>query len=363
MKQWQNILIKTLWSIAGAALIFLFVIAWKAKVSKKVSQIQVELVGETTKALFMDENEITQILKDQGITKGTIVESINLTSIEQELEKIRWIKNAELFINNQQLLEVKIQQRIPIARVFTSAGSSFYIDDQGRRLPLKQLTVLRLPVFTGFPTDQDKLSAPDSLLLNDLLLFSNTIKTDSFFTAQIAQVNIGPNGDFQMVPSLGDHTVLIGSVDNLADKLNRLYTFYKKVWVQSGINAYQVLDCRFDGQIVALKKGLEPIQYAPGMMPFQNSVLANTENVILNTDTLKKVAPIAIKKEVKLEENKVAKKPAVKVVANKKSTPKKINQQIKKKDNKQNNKSLINKKKSAKALMPTKTTSKNNNNN
>jgi cell division protein FtsQ len=362
MKQWQNILIKTLWSIAGAALIFLFVIAWKAKVSKKVSQIQVELVGETTKALFMDENEITQILKDQGITKGTIVESINLTSIEQELEKIRWIKNAELFINNQQLLEVKIQQRIPIARVFTIAGSSFYIDDQGRRLPLKQLTVLRLPVFTGFPTDQDKLSAPDSLLLNDLLLFSTTIKTDSFFTAQIAQVNIGPNGDFQMVPSLGDHTVLIGSVDNLADKLNRLYTFYKKVWVQSGINAYQVLDCRFDGQIVALKKGLEPIQYAPGMMPFQNSVLANTENVILNTDTLKKVAPIAIKKEVKLEENKVAKKPAVKVVANKKSTPKKINQQIKKKDNKQNNKSLINKKKSAKALMPTKTTSKNNNN-
>ena len=237
MKQWQNILIKTLWSIAGAALIFLFVIAWKAKVAKKLSQIQVELVGETTKALFMDENEITQILKDQGIVKGTIVEKINLTSIEKELEKIRWIKNAELFINNQQLLEVKIQQRIPIARVFTVAGSSFYIDDQGWRLPLKQLTVLRLPVFTGFPTDQDNLSAPDSLLLKEVLFFSNTIKSDSFFTAQIAQVNIGSNGDFQMVPSLGDHTVLIGSVDNLADKLNRLYTFYKKVWVQSGINA------------------------------------------------------------------------------------------------------------------------------
>jgi cell division protein FtsQ len=371
MKQWQNILIKTLWSIAGAALIFLFVIAWKAKVSKKVSQIQVELVGETTKALFMDENEITQILKDQGITKGTIVESINLTSIEQELEKIRWIKNAELFINNQQLLEVKIQQRIPIARVFTVAGNSFYIDDQGWRLPLKQLTVLRLPVFTGFPTDQDKLSAPDSLLLKEVLFFSNTIKSDSFFTAQIAQVNIGPNGDFQMVPSLGDHTVLIGSVDHLADKLNRLYTFYKKVWVQSGINAYQVLDCRFDGQIVALKKGLEPIQYAAGMMPFQNSGFANTENVILNTDTasapiikdtLKKVAPIAVKKGVKVVENKVAKKPAGKGATIKKSSPAKIKKQINPQNNKQNNKSLINKKKSAKALMPTKTNSKNNNN-
>lgn len=370
MKQWQNILIKTLWSIAGAALIFLFVIAWKAKVSKKVSQIQVELVGETTKALFMDENEIIQILKEQGITKGTIVESINLTSIEQELEKIRWIKNAELFINNQQLLEVKIQQRIPIARVFTVVGNSFYIDDEGWRLPLKQLTVLRLPVFTGFPTDQYKLSAPDSLLLKEVLFFSNTIKTDSFFTVQIAQVNIGPNGDFQMVPSLGDHTVLIGSVDNLVDKLNRLYTFYKKVWVQSGINAYQVLDCRFDGQIVALKKGLEPIQYAPGMLPFQNSVFAITENAILNTDTvaapiikdtLKKVAPIAIKKVVKLVENKEAKKPAGKGATNKKSAPIKIKKLTNPQNNKQNNKSLINKKKSAKALMPTKITSKNNN--
>ncbi|MGI9138195.1 MAG: hypothetical protein ACR2IM_04075, partial [Sediminibacterium sp.] len=122
MKQWQNILIKTLWSIAGAALIFLFVIAWKAKVAKKVSQVQVELVGETNKALFMDENEITQILKEQGVTKDAILEGINLTTIEKYLEKIRWIKNAEIFIYNQQLVDVKIQQRIPVARVFTVSG-------------------------------------------------------------------------------------------------------------------------------------------------------------------------------------------------------------------------------------------------
>ena len=53
----------------------------------------------------------------------------------------------------------------------------------------------------------------------------------------------------------------------IEDKLNRLYTFYKKVWVQSGLNAYQVIDCRFDHQIVALKKGMQPIQYLPGTMP------------------------------------------------------------------------------------------------
>lgn len=297
MKQWQNILIKVLWSIAGAALIFLFIIAWKAKLAKQLAQIQVELVGKTSKALFMDENEITQTLKEQGITKGAIIENINLTAIEKSLEKIKWIKNAELFINNQQLLEVKIEQRIPIARVFTVAGSSFYIDNEGRRLPLKQLMVLRLPVFTGFATGQEKLSIPDSLMLMDILHFSNTIKSDSFFTAQIAQINIESNGDFQLVPSLGDHIVWMGSVDHLEDKLNRLYTFYKKVWVQSGINAYQVLDCRFDQQIVALKKGMQPVQYSAGRMPFKNAILPIMDSVVsvIQTDPEKKTYPVIAK--------------------------------------------------------------------
>jgi hypothetical protein len=87
----------------------------------------------------------------------------------------------------------------------------------------------------------------------------------------------------------------------------------------------------------------------------------DTASATIIKDTLKKVVPITTKKEVKVVENKVAKKPAGKGAINKNSSPIKIKKQLKKKDNKQNNKSLINKKKSAKALMPTKTTSKNNN--
>lgn len=354
MKDWKNILIKVMWSILGAALIVLFVIAWKAKSSKKVNEIQVELVGETKTALFMDEKEIVQILKDQGITIGTLLEGVHLSNLEKNLEKIKWIKNAELFIDNQQLLQVQIEQRIPIARVFTMMGGSFYIDEAGWKLPLKQLTVLRLPVFTGFPTDQDQLSSPDSLMLQDILLFSKTIKDDSFFTSQIAQINLEANGEFQLIPSLGDHTVLIGTVENLEDKLNRLFTFYKNVWVHSGINAYQVLDCRFDKQVIALKKGLQPIQYTSGVVPLINNFILSDSVVSTlkenqdppKNDSLLQKRNITIAK-VNKSENKKGKK---------------IKKMSPTKNNKQNNKALNIKKQSAKALMPTKTTSKNNNN-
>jgi cell division protein FtsQ len=387
MKHWQTILVRVLWSIAGVALIVLFVVAWKAKEDKKCTSIQIELVGENTAALFMDEKEILQILHEQGVKEGMPIGDLNLNTLEKYLQTIRWVKNVELFLDNTQFLQVRIEQRLPIARIFTASGNSFYIDKEGLQLPLKQLTVLRLPVFTNFPSDQEKLSKPDSLLLNDVLHFTQAVATDSFFMAQTAQVNIATNGDFELVPSVGDHLVLIGSVENIEDKLNRLYTFYKKVWVQSGLNAYQVIDCRFDNQIVALKKGMQPIQFSANDLPTVDSTMAlsglvdstnltTTKPAAINTSknlavanpkivpaTSPKVAPkMAPKNAIKSPSKTTVKtpsKPAVKPATKKGS--KNLTKTSRKTNNKSKSKSLIKVKQSAKALMPQKKASTTNN--
>ena len=364
MKHWQTILFRVLWSIAGATLIVLFVIAWKAKEEKKCSSIQIELVGENTAALFMDEKEILQIIHEQGVKEGQAIGKLNLNTLEKYLKTIRWVKHVELFLDNAQVLQVKIEQRIPIARIFTASGNSFYIDKEGLQLPLKQLIVLRLPVFTNFPTDHQILSKPDSLLLNDILHFTKAVQNDSFFMAQTAQVNIAVNGDFELVPSVGDHLVLIGSVENIEDKLNRLYTFYKKVWVQSGLNAYQVIDCRFDNQIVALKKGMQPIQFSANDLPAVDSAMA--VEVKLDTSASKiaamaspKIAPKLAPKTTPKSAAKAPSKTAVKQ-ASKKGT-KNLAKTSSKTNNKSKSKSLIKVKQSAKALMPQKKASTTNN--
>jgi len=385
MKHWQTILVRVLWSIAGAALIVLFVVAWRAKEEKKCTSIQIELVGENTAALFMDEKEILQIINTQGVKVGLPIGAVNLNTLEKYLQTIRWVKNVELFLDNTQSLQVKIEQRIPIARIFTASGNSFYIDKEGLQLPLKQLTVLRLPVFTNFPSDQEKLSKPDSLLLNDIVHFTKAVQTDSFFLAQTAQVNIATNGDFELVPTVGDHIVLIGSVDNIEDKLNRLYTFYKKVWVQSGLNAYQVIDCRFDNQIVALKKGMQPIQFLASDLPMKDTVAAlavkadtvktsvkipvtTTNPATLNTPKIApvitpKIAPLASPKIATTNGSKTAVKTPSKTAV--KPAPKKgvkiLTKTSTKTDNKSKSKSLIKVKQSAKALMPQKKASTTNN--
>ena len=376
MKHWQTILVRVLWSIAGAALIVLFVIAWKAKEEKKYNSIQIELVGENTAALFMDEKEILQIIHEQGVKEGQAIGKLNLNTLEKHLHTIRWVKNVELFLDNKQVLQVKIEQRIPIARIFTASGNSFYIDNEGLQLPLKQLTVLRLPVFTNFPSDQQNLSKPDSLLLNDILHFTKAVQNDSFFIAQTAQVNIAVNGDFELVPTVGDHIVLIGSVENIEDKLNRLYTFYKKVWVQSGLNAYQVIDCRFDNQIVALKKGMQPIQFSANDLPTVDSAMdlevkLDTTNVRAVNLTAVKPAALNVPKNVAVASPKTAVKTPSKTIVKtpsktavkpgSKKGSKNLAKTSSKTNNKSKSKSLMKVKPSAKALMPQKKASTTNN--
>ena len=66
MSNWKQILGNILWSIAAALLVLLFIISWSAKEEKKCASVNVELVGENTVALFMDEKEILQIIHEKG---------------------------------------------------------------------------------------------------------------------------------------------------------------------------------------------------------------------------------------------------------------------------------------------------------
>jgi cell division protein FtsQ len=201
--------------------------------------------------------------------------------------------------------------------------------------------------------------------------------------AQVAQVNIEPNGHFQMVPTLGDHLVLLGTIDKLEDKLNRLFTFYKKVWVGSGINSYQVIDCRFDHQVVALKKGLQPIEFSGNFIwPTGDSTLPMPPVVEKVDSTVKSapavvvpaVVPVAKAVEAPKATAVAVKKPTVKTppaknvkvkTAAPKTKSKVQSKAVKSKaklNNKPKNNSLDKKNKTAKAIMPKKSKSPTKNN-
>jgi len=249
---WKNILVKTLWLLFGVGTIILLGAALRKKENKPCVDVKVEFIG-TEKEQFIDEEDVMDLLNFGGPVIGKEIEQIDLKSLENEMRKSLWVKNAEIFIDNNEILHVEIEEREPIVRVFTLQGNSFYLDSNAIRLPLSNRLSVRVPVITGFPSDNKVLSSPDSLLLLNVVKFGKYIMADSFWMAQVSQIDITPQATFEMIPTMGNEVIEFGNADDLDSKFNRLYSFYKQTWPQGGFDKYEKLYVQFNNQVVAVK--------------------------------------------------------------------------------------------------------------
>jgi cell division protein FtsQ len=250
----KNKIIIGLWLLLALSIVVLLIAARQNKKHSFCSGSKVE-ISSKNQNYFVAEKDINEIINANGSIEKRLIKNIDIASLEVALHKNPWIKNVELFFDNNGILHTDIEQRQPIARLFTVNGSSTYIDKNALRLPIKNTATVRLLVVTGFTSDNEILAHADSLLLIDVKKVANFISVDTFWNAQIAQVNITSNGQFELIPTIGNHIIKLGNATNLAEKFNRLFAFYNKAWVKSGMDTYDIIDVRFNNQVVASRKG------------------------------------------------------------------------------------------------------------
>jgi cell division protein FtsQ len=251
----NKILNASAWLALFAGIIVLLVAAISRQGNEKISKVEVRYLGKGEKH-FVDKKDVLQLLEkiNKGKIENTSGRDINLSVMEQELHKGLWIKEAEMFIDNNNVLQVSIREREPVARIFTTAGSSFYIDSTLTILPLNDRVSVRVPVFTGVPGVQNKMNRQDSVLLNDIKLIGTYINNHPFWMAQIDQVNITPEYVFEMVPKLGNQLIRFGDVARYKQKFSALLAFYQQVQFYNGWNKYSVIDLQYKGQIVGVRR-------------------------------------------------------------------------------------------------------------
>lgn len=245
----------TLWVIIGGGAVLLLVAAIRKKDASKCKGIEINIVGVDNN-YFVDKTDIMNSIKaiEKEGPVGKAIGSFNLEMLETRLEKDIWVKSAELFFDNNEVLQVNVYEREPVARIFTTGGNTFYIDHDLTMLPLSEKFSARLPVFTGFPSDTKVLSKTDSSLLNDIKTISLAIQRDSFRMAMIEQVDITADRDFEMIPKIGNQLIIFGNGDDVEDKFNKLKLFYKEVMIKAGWNNYSVINVQYKNQVVAKRK-------------------------------------------------------------------------------------------------------------
>lgn len=244
----------SLWGLLACGCIVLLVAAVQVKNNKLCSDIMIDIDNHGDKPLI-SETDITDVLKRNGAIKGAVLSDIHPWLVENELKKNAWIKDAQLFFDNNQVLTVRIVEKQPMARVFAIDGSSFYLDTAGNNLPVSDKFSVRVPVFTSYPAIKKGMTARDSVIASDVKRIAQYIQQDSFFTAQVGQVDIMPNGTYQVIPVIGNQVIKLGNGDDIAGKFSRLYAFYKQVWSKTGFEKYDTVDVQYTGQVVAARRG------------------------------------------------------------------------------------------------------------
>ncbi len=204
--------------------------------------------------LFVNEKDIMKSVNDatKGKIKGEPITEFNLRKLEQQLKENAWVKEANLYFDNKDVLHIAVTEKEPIARIFTIKGKSFYIDSSENQMPLSDMRSARVPVFTDFP-DKKELNAKDSILLDDVKKTSLFILHDLFWMAQTEQVDINGDGEFEMIPTVGNHMVKLGNGDDIAQKFHRLLVFYQQVLSKTGFDRYNIVDVRYEGQVIGSK--------------------------------------------------------------------------------------------------------------
>jgi cell division protein FtsQ len=257
----SKILAALVWILLGSGMIVLLVAAITRKNNEPITGMKINITGVQNN-YFIDKKDVIKILEHVHGKKleKAVAASLDLVAMENALQKDQWIKKVEIFLDNNNVLQVNISEREPVARIFTVSGASFYMDSALKRLPLSDKFSARLPVFTDFPTDVMILTKQDSMLLKGIKLMSEYIGNDPFWMAQIEQIDITPSRSFELIPKLGSQVIRFGTADNYKEKFNKLLAFYKQVQTKTGWNRYSVLDLQFKGQIVAVNRDLKAIK-------------------------------------------------------------------------------------------------------
>ena len=252
----KRVLAIILWLSIGSGITLLLISAVGKEQKDLCKSIIVEY-NDQFAFRMIDEDEIIFTLwpeanNTQPIGKPT--SSVDLYSLEKQLERNPWIGNADIYFDQKRNLYLRVEQRNPVARLFTPEGTSFYIDEEYALLPVKFSAIISLPVFTNYIPLSNAPNALDTILMKRIVGLSNYIKSDPFWMAQIEQVNINADQSFEVVTQMGDQLIQLGVRNDWSKLFSKLKKLYTRIGEEGNWSKYTEIDLQYKDQAVCIKR-------------------------------------------------------------------------------------------------------------
>lgn len=239
---WRKILNISVWVILAA---YLGVSLWFTgnRMRQQTFRTLKVVVADSLDARFIQSGDVTGILGSKGIRIiGSPVVQLNRDQVMKTVKTVAGVRDALVYSTPDGTLFITVWQRKPLMR-FIGPYESFYIDTEGREMPLSARYSAEVMAVTG---------VPDRKLLSDSLFrVVEYIAQEPFLNALIGEIQVYPDHTLEIIPRIGDNRIFMGDAGDFEWKLAKLRAFYQQGLPNVGWDKYSRIDLAYSNQVVA----------------------------------------------------------------------------------------------------------------
>ena len=81
-----------------------------------------------------------------------------------------------------------------------------------------------------------------------------TLRNDEFWDALVEQIVVEKGNEVVLIPKVGNFRIVLGTLDDMNEKLENLRIFLREGIVLKGWNVYKEINLKFKNQIVCVKR-------------------------------------------------------------------------------------------------------------
>ncbi|MDY7394522.1 cell division protein FtsQ/DivIB [Aureibaculum sp. 2210JD6-5] len=210
--------------------------------TKRVEKVNINF--ENGDNLFITYETVNKLLvQNFGRLQSQPKENLFLNKLEETLLTNEMVENAEVFIDVDGKLGASIKQKTPIARI-NDGGMAYYMDSNGKRMPLSSNYSARVPIVEGIENNQ---------ISSELFKLATIIDNDEFLKKQVVGIQQKPENKFVLKTRIGNQEVELGTLNQLDQKIKKLKVFYQKVINDKTLNNYKTINLEYNNQVVCTK--------------------------------------------------------------------------------------------------------------
>ena len=212
------------------------------------------VIGDTLENRFVTPVEVRDMVEASGLQlHGYPLAGINTKVLEEKIEENPFIRNAEVSKDITGKLEITVEQRTPLVRILPYGKRGYYLDTEGRVLPLSDHFTPHILLVSGKVPNPEPAGNPGGKLA-ELYRFCAYLAGHEFWNDQVEQIYVNRKGEYELIPRVGAHQILLGSLDDWEKKLNNLELLYEQGLSRYGWNTYSTINLKYTNQVICTKR-------------------------------------------------------------------------------------------------------------